>query len=165
MFSFGLMIWISLEPEVLHNLRLFQLLSLGSLQTPHLNSCHHWPTSEFLTDNPNIQVNCVRDTLQSEGAEVKKLRTRLLHNFFCIAAPSCLVALWLWLLCSQWVKNLSDCIHHAAPQLALISKGGERHSCEQHSVPWSTFSSSDWAHVGDFSNTGDLAYFVFLSII
>lgn len=157
------------ETDVSGNLRLFKLLSLilFHLQPPrpsHLNLRQHYATSKSPDGYPAILGCSLWGSLAGQRLHKSNNRRQVRH-LFCITAPPFLVALWLYRPSSQWVKNLSACIHHAAPQLALISKGGERHNCEQHSVPWSTFSPSDWALVGHFSNTSHRAYFVFLSII
>ena len=52
---------------------------------------------------------------------------------------------------SQWVKNVSDYIHHVRLQLALICRRGKETSLRYY-IPWSNFCSSDWVY-GGFSQT------------
>lgn len=85
-----------------------------------------------------------------------------INNIFSVQWPNsgpCLL-----LLSSQWVKNVSDHIHHVGPQLALICRGGKKHRCViiYHgaiSVPVIE------CMEGFLKHSRGLTYFVFLSII
>lgn len=63
--------------------------------------------------------NSLKDTLTEKTTLICIIMS--INNIF--SGPSSL------LLSSQRVKNVSDYIHHVGPQLALICRGGKKHSC------------------------------------